>query len=134
MIMTLCLILLASVSITPLTRNVSRLDIECPGDTIPFRCSILSNSETIQLTWHITFPDKMPITITYDNTSIPNTVDILETNVTAILASYVKDEFVESIITLMVLNSVAMNQTEIKCSSEDLDSTAIEVYVNTSGI
>ncbi len=117
-----------------LTRTVSRTDIDCPGDTLPFRCSILSNSETIQLTWHIFFPDKMlPIRFTYDNTSMLNNVAVLALNITAVLTSYVKDESAESIITLTVLKGVPMNETKIQCSSEELDNITVAVYVNTAG-
>ena len=76
----------------------------------------------------------MTISITYDNTSSLGTADILGTNVTTILTSYVRDESIESTIALVILRNVDMNGTELKCSSENLDEDTSIVYVNTNGI
>ena len=99
----------------PLQRIVSREDIDCPGDTISYNCSIQSNSETVQLTWRVTLPGQMPIDITYDNTSNLNTVDNLGFSITTTLTTYTRDEYIESTIVFTVLRDVVMNGTELEC-------------------
>ena len=123
----------ASVNLVPLERNVSRMDIDCPGDTISYNCSIQSNSETVQLTWRVTLPGQMPVDLTYDNTSNVNTVDNLGFNIITTLTNFTRDEFIESIIVFTVLRDLAMNGTDLQCISEDLDNVTTMVLVNISG-
>ena len=118
---------------TPLPRNISRQDIECPGDTIPYRCSINSNSEAVQLMWRVTFPGQDTITIVYTNASDQNSSDFLASNVTSRLIQYRSNIGVESEIVLTVLQNVSMNGTLVECRSEDLDNDVVVVYINTSG-
>ncbi len=117
----------------PLPRTVSRQDIECPGDTIVYRCSIRSNSETVQLRWLVTFPGQITITILYTNNSDQNAVNYLPMNLTARLTQYKNNEYVESDIQLTVLRNVSMNGTVLECRSEDLASEHEIVHINTSG-
>ena len=126
--------IIAVIILVPLERNVSRDDIECPGDTIPYRCSIQSNSETVQLTWRVTLPGQTAINITYDNTSSLNTEDNLAINVITTLTEFTIDEYIESTIVFRVLSDVAMNQTKLDCVSEDLDEETLFVFVNTTGM
>ena len=114
-------------------RNFFRDDINCPGDTILYRCSIASNSETVQLTWLVTLPGMVPVNITYDNTSIPNTVDTaFGNNITTTLTNYTVDLYTESTIMFTVLRDVVMNGTMLECISEDLDIYTTTVFVNIS--
>lgn len=123
----------AFVTVFPLERNVSRLDIDCPGDTIPYHCSILSNSETIQLAWKVTFPEMVPLSISYDGSSVSNNSDMLGMNITAIVSNYIAEEVIESVITLTILRNVSMNGTILECSSEDLDNVTLDVDVDSNG-
>ena len=124
----------ASVNLTLTGRNTSRDDIDCPGDTITYRCFIVSNSETVQLTWRVTLPGMMPVNITYDNTSIPNTVGaVFGNNITTTLTNFKVDEFIESTFVFTVLRDVAINETVLECFSEDLDMSTDVVFVNISG-
>ena len=108
--------------------------INCPGDTITYNCSVLSNSEMVHLTWHITFPGLAPITITYDNSSLINVVDYLGLNVSATLLRYIPDQYIESVIKFTLLKNVTMNGTLLECSvSPSLDNDTTFVLVNTSG-
>ena len=102
-------------------RNFFRDDINCPGDTILYRCSIASNSETVQLTWLVTLPGMVPVNITYDNTSIPNTVDTtFGNNITTTLTNFTVDLYTESTIMFTVLRDVVMNGTMLECISGEL--------------
>ncbi len=124
----------ASIMLTQLLRNVSRQDIECPGDTISYRCSIQSNSEPVQLRWMVTFPGLDTIMILYTNDSDRNRVTYLDMNITTTLTQYRSDEFIQSEIVLAVLQNVSMNGKELECSSENLASEVLITYVNTSGM
>ncbi len=123
----------ATIFVTPLQRNVSRQDIECPGDTLPYMCSIKSNSESMQLRWLVTFPGQDTIMILYTDGSNLNRVTYLPMNLTARLTQFSSGLNVESAIELTVLQNVSMNGTVLQCSSKVaiLNET---VYVNTSGI
>ena len=117
-----------------LERNVSRLDIECPGDKIRYTCSVISNSEMVQLTWRVTLPGGITANITYGNTSMLNTVDgIGVNNIITTLTSYTSDEYIESTIVFTVLADVDLNVTMLECISEDLDSDSDTILVNTAG-
>ena len=123
----------ATVDLVLLSRNVSRPDIECPGDIILFRCSVQSNSETVQLRWLITFPGQDTITIPYINESNLNTLEHHSMNITARLTQYTSDQSVESELLLTVLPNVSMNGTILVCMTEDLASRNVTVSFNTSG-
>ena len=117
-----------------LERNEISLDIDCPGDTIIYNCSILSNSETVHLTWGINFPGLIPINLTFDGNSVPNNAVYLDFNVSVTLTEYRSDRYIESIIILTLLKNFSMNGTLVKCSIDpDLDSSSVIVPVNTSG-
>ncbi len=118
----------------PQKRNVSRSDIECSGDTIPYNCSILSNSEYVHLIWIVTLPEHVPMTITFDGSSSLDVVYYLDMNITVTLTNYVAEEYIESIIALTVLSDVVVNGTVLECRSGDLDSRRAIVNVNMSGI
>ena len=116
----------------PLEANKSSTLIDCPGDTIIYTCGIVSNSEMVHLTWHITFPGHMPINITYDNSS---TMDNLDMNISVNLTRYEADRYIESEIILTILKNITMNGTVLECSiAPSLDSDVAIILVNTSGM
>ena len=94
----------------------------------------MSNSEMVQLTWRVTLPGGMTANITYDNTSILNTVDDIGiNNIVTTLTSYTSDEYIESTIVFTVLADVDLNVTMLECISEDLDSDLDTLFVDTAG-
>ena len=116
-------------------RNFARDDINCPGDTTSYRCSVMSNSETVQLTWRVTLPGMMPVNITYDSTSLPNTQDTsFGYSITTMLTNFTMDTYIESTIVFTVLSDLAMNGTMLECISENLDDFLTMVFINISGI
>lgn len=110
-------------------RNVSRSDIECPGDVIPYNCSVWSNSENVQLTWIITFPDQTAFNVTYSSNY--NTSVDLGMGIITLLTEYVEDQYIESLLVLTVQN-VSMNGTQLECKSAALDSMTVTVSINIS--
>ena len=110
--------------------------IDCPGDTIIYNCSILSNSEMVHLTWHVTFPGVMPINITYDSTSSINVMDTLDRNTSVILLQYEADQYIESVITFRLLKNISMNGTILlECGiAPHLGNDTAAIIVNTSGM
>lgn len=85
------------------------------------------------LKWLVTFPGQAPLSVTYTNFSAAGSVDTLGMNVTTVVTNNDRGGFIESILTLTVLFNVSMNETQIECHSEDLDSETMNVFVNTSG-
>ena len=98
-----------------------------------YTCSVTSNSEIVQLTWHVTLPGEMTVNITYDNTSILNTVDDIGINIFTTLTSYTSDEYIESTIVFTVLADVDLNMILLECTSEDLNSDSDTIIVETAG-
>ncbi len=120
----------ASVILDEFSRSA---DIECPGDTISYNCSILSNSEAVHLVWRITFPDTMPISITYDNESILDDIDYLRQDTSSILTTYRSDEYIESILIFTLITIDILNGTEVECKIGDLDEMTVTLFINSSG-
>ncbi len=123
----------ATVSLNFLEKNVVRPEIDCPGDTLSYNCSIQSNSENVHLTWTITLPDNMPIVITYDSTSILYESNYSDESVTTILTEFRSDEYIESVMTVTLLRNVSVNDSRIECNIADLSSDSILVLVVASG-
>ncbi len=75
----------------------------------------------------------MPVTITYDNTSILNNMDNLAVGVNTVLTTYRRDEYIESIIVLTVVRNISLDRTMIECSISDLVNDALTLFINSSG-
>ncbi len=115
-----------------LERNTAKLDIDCPGDTIIYNCSIHSNSEMVHLVWNIILPDFMPLTVIYDNTSILNKIDSLDISFMTMVTNYNSDEYIESIIFFTVLGNITRSGTLLECSISDLDTESLTIFENIS--
>ena len=115
-----------------LERNTARLDIDCPGDTKIYNCSIHSNSEMVHLVWNIILPDFMPLTIIYDNTSILNKIDSLDISFLTMVTNYNSGEYIESIIFFNVLGNITRSGTLLECSISDLDTESLTIFENIS--
>ena len=109
---------------------ISRADIQCPGDIIPYNCSILSNSETIHLIWLITIPGMMPVNITYSNmtSGSNNLTPFISTSVT----DFQNDEFIQSTLKFTVQPSIPTLQFNIVCAITGLGLNTTVVRVNSS--
>ena len=111
---------------------MSRSDIECPGDSISYKCIIQSNSETIHLIWRVTVPGQMPINITYDSSfNTTNRENVLNHFVLSSLTLF-DAENVESTIEFTVPLNVSLNQTALECFIEGLGSEIDMINVNIS--
>ena len=126
-------IIIALVIITELQRITSKENIECPGDSIPYNCSIHSNSETIHLIWRVTLPGQMPFNITYGHYTNLNSVDSLNYFITTTLTQYISDEYIESTLNMTVVADIPINQTQLECFIGDLGNNSVYVSVNISG-
>ena len=126
--------LIASVTLNPLQRIVSRTDIECPGDIFPYNCSIASNSEALHLMWRVTLTANLTINITYNSTSSINDPHSLHSIISTMLTQFTSDKYVESVLNLTVTADVPIqNQTKIECIIENLGKDIVYVPINTSG-
>ena len=121
-------------TLTLVGQNSVRQGIDCPGDTVSYNCSILSNSENVHLYWNVTFPGLMPISIFYYDTSNVNIMDYWPMNISSILLDYRRGEYIESIIVLTVLKNFSMNGTELICGITDLINKSVIVQIDTSSM
>lgn len=120
----------ALVEILPLERLVSRDDIECPGDIIPYNCSIQSNMEMVHLTWHVTIPEEMTINITYFSDTTNRTQ--LNSYITTAVTAFRSDEFIHSTLEIRVVPDIPTDQIILECSIDNLGNDTYTVLINTS--
>ena len=125
---------LALITLELVDSDMVSSDIDCPGDTLTYNCSIESNSETLHLTWNITFPEEIPIDFTFNSTSILFTWYDWDIGVSAVLTGYIDQEYVKSTIIFTIMNDVILDGTELECSITDLGNEISILYINTSGM
>ena len=137
-------LLSATILFELIERNTLRSDIDCPGDTISYNCSVLLSNNSAELTWTITLPGKIPLNITYDDSSlIDNGTDILGMGVSTLLVDYRRNEYIESVVVLTLMKNVTLNGSIVECNvsvstidNDDINIGNIStlVLVNTSGM
>ncbi len=111
----------------------SDVDIDCPGDIISYNCSVISDSDMVNLIWRITFPDFVPINVTYNNNSILNSKFNFALNASTILTEYMNEEYIESVITFVVVENITLNGTIVECETGGIENATEVVLVNSSG-
>ena len=109
-------------------------DIDCPGDIIPFNCSIQSNSETVHLVWRVTLPNQSPLNITYDSSSVLHAVNSLNHFINVSLIRFESDEYVESTLAIVLQSNISADQTKLECIIHNLGNDSISLSVNSSGM
>ncbi len=136
----LLLTLSISICIAYLSLNLlERPDFDCPGDTISYNCSILSNSENITLEWSLVKSnfDQDLIFSEFDAGSTLNEPRSSGPAISFILTEYVVDEYIESILDFTVgTNSTIyiINLTLITCGISDLATASVDLIVNLAGM
>ncbi len=108
-------------------------DIDCLGDTISYSCSILSNSETLDLIWRVTIPGLLPINIMYNINSSLGNVEYFPENISVVLTSYRKDMYIISSINFKVLRYVTLNETLLECGMTGFNHKSVHLLVNSLG-
>ena len=106
-------------------------DIDCPGATISFMCSIQSNSEDLQLTWTVTPPGCPIFSANFMNSSTDAINDEC-TGVIVSLTNYSSGVGLESVLTIQ--SNISLNGTAIECGIGDLGNEMVTLFINTSGI
>ena len=121
---------IASVQISFISRPNA---INCPGDILSYNCLIQSNSESLHLTWRITTPGSIPVTIYIDvNSTFIDSMDTYDT-FSVTLDSYEQDALIESTVDLTVGTDNSLELTLLECSIGELRNTSIVVFLNMSG-
>ena len=94
------------------------------------------NNESVSLTWTITLPGQMPLSITYDSSSALDSLDNIVSSVRTKLTEFRSDQYIESIMIVTVTNSFSLNGSEVECRISNLinDSTSATVFINTAGM
>ena len=121
---------IATVSIIPLEPIILRGDIRCPGDIIPFNCSILSNSETIHLMWLFTIPEMMSKNVTYSNTTSGR--DTLTPYLSTYVTDFQSDQYIHSTLEFTVQPGIPIDEFTLNCSISGLGFNTTVVHINSS--
>ena len=100
---------------------MAREDIECPGDTRPYRCSVYSRSERTELTWIVTIPGEMPINITYSNYT--NDMATLNSYITTVVTGFSSREFIHSTLEV-TLHEETADSILLECSNQNANDSA----------
>ncbi len=108
------------VDIEPQQRSMARNDIECPGDTRPYRCSIVSDSD--QLTWTISIQGQMSINITYSENTNDRTS--LNSYITTVLTEHRSGVLIRSILEVTVRPDIPTDQIMLECSNANVNDSA----------
>lgn len=98
---------------------MARGDIECPGDTRSYRCSVITNRDRAQITWTVTIPEEMPISVTYFNYTM-DMVTILNSYITTVVTNFSSQEFIFSTLEITVRPETA-DSIRLECSNEIVD-------------
>lgn len=109
------------------------MNIHCPGDIVYYRCIITTNSESPQLTWVITLPERTPLSITYRGASSCSSVDRLNDFISTSIDNFTGDSLIESTLTMELQTSSIVNQTQLTCFIADLGHANHTVFINASG-
>lgn len=128
-------------SITADERNNSRADIECPGDTISYNCSIMTNSPDPELIWTVSVPGDVPRTIIYNSSNSAMTDRfIMDLGISSTLISMSMTDVLNYVVTYIdanieftVQNGVTLRESMLQCGIRDLNDDTILVSVNISG-
>ena len=122
--------LIAIAKIIPLEPIMSREDILCPLDIIPFNCSIDSNSEVIHLMWRVLIPGEFQINITYSD--VTDELTNLSSYITTVLTDFKSDEYIFSTLEISVFSGIPTDKIMLECSIGNLANDSTTVFINTS--
>ena len=100
---------------------------------ISYKCSLMSNSESVHLIWRVISPNLTSVNITYDINSTAHIKDYLPLNIYTILTKYERDQCIESVLVLTIMKYENLNGTQIECAITDLDQMSETVRVQTGG-
>ena len=121
-------------NINPLERISNRNDLECPGDTIPYNCTIVSNSEFVHLIWRVTLPGLVPIKITYVDVQNGSNVSSFNSNIIATsLEQYSQDQYISSRLELTIQANFSIDQTQLECSIGNIGNDSVVTEIDSSG-
>ena len=122
-----------SVDLRLLENSMSRSDIDCPGDTISYNCTVQSSSPSLHLKWIVSFFEGETREVLYNNRSTLNNQTVLDFNTRISLVSSERG-YLESVIVFTVATGVILNGTELECRIDNIDSETDTVSVNKSGM
>jgi hypothetical protein len=102
--------------------------IDCPGDTITCNCSIISNTENIQLLWRVNPPN---FTILYDKASLLGSNDEVNGSIFTSLVDY-RDGYIQSILVLTLTN-ISVNRRVVECGLPGVNNELVSIITTFSG-
>lgn len=85
--------------------NAPIIDVVCPHETVQYNCSFRTDSRDLSLVWKITYPEQVPVAISYNETSTVNDIQDFGNSIQSSLTRYVANVYIESIMSLEFLNN-----------------------------
>lgn len=98
-----------------------------------YNCSVRFISEDIHLMWLVTYPQKTPVNISYNQNFLAN-VSSPDNGITSTVSRFVCRRYIESIVTLLVpTNYSSTTGILLNCSAVGLNSSAVIIDIISSG-
>lgn len=120
-----CIFLLRSIATVTLVPSIVS-ETNCPGETISYNCSIISNFEDLHLTWTISMSELMSQSFTYDINSTLDTINNHFMGTSSVLTRY-DGEYIESQLMILLQRHTLV---EVNCSIADINSSTTTLVIN----
>lgn len=100
----------------------------CLGDTIAYSCSVLFASESLYLTWRVTYTGDDQAIITLNQNSAINVINDVNDDISAVLDKYeTQYNYIESTVTVTVLSNIY--GTEVRCEKNSTSAESVNVNI-----
>ncbi len=86
--------------------------------------------QTNHLIWNITFPNLMPLSATYNSSSLINRERSLPLATRTFLTQYRSAEYIESLLVFTVMKDVILTGTRVECEFRDHDKKTDTLFIN----
>ena len=118
-----------------LSEEFRRLNFDCYGDTIFYKCQTWSNIENkITILWKITLPGMKPVMIArYDsNSSLHSINKAIDRTISSVL-THIEAKYAESRLMIKLLQGVILDGTRLECHSGALDNDSVILNTKLNG-
>ncbi len=86
----------------------------------------------VHLIWNVTFPNLMPLSVTYNSSSLLNIAVNLPLATRSYLTQYRNTEYIEALLVFTVMKDATLTGTRVECEFQDDKKTEILLINNNS--